>query len=375
MIVDGGDGFLNGTDYALFYASGADQWLKDSVNQSFTHQKNIYSDKVYYFLTVGGNGKRIIRSSNAGSPNIIINSFSGRYFHELDTVNFLASGKEWYGEEFSNLPGRSLTRNFSVNIPNVVNGAALTVRTQCIARSVGAGSSFDVKVNNSSIQQINIPPVGTGQYDLFAQQATAYCRNTCHSKRSYYQLIRILPGSFNAQGWLNWFEVFSRCQLSMNGINQLLFRDWASVGNNTGEFVVSNATTATQVWDITDPLTPVQMQHSFSNNELHFVNSCSRLREYVAFNTDNALVPLAEGRIANQDLHNVSPADHIIVVHTPFLSQAQRLAQFHRQRNGLRTLVVTTEQVYNEFSSGSPDPTAIRDFVKMYYDKFKNTSG
>ena len=82
--------------------------------------------------------------------------------------------------------------------------------------------------------------------------------------------------------------------------------------------------------------------------------------------------PSAEGQIANQDLHNASPADHIIVVHPPFLSQAQRLAQFHQQQNGLRTLVVTTEQVYNEFSSGSPDPTAIRDFVKMYYDKFRN---
>ena len=84
------------------------------------------------------------------------------------------------------------------------------------------------------------------------------------------------------------------------------------------------------------------------------------------------MIPTAEGKIANQDLHNASPVDHIIVVHPPFLAQAQRLAQFHQQQNGLRTLVVTTEQVYNEFSSGSPDPTAIRDLVKMYYDKFNN---
>ncbi|HZI52892.1 MAG TPA: hypothetical protein VFD56_04295, partial [Chitinophagaceae bacterium] len=170
MMVDGGDGFLNGNDYALFYASGPDQWLKDSVNQSFIHQKNIYHDKAYYFLTVGGTGKRILSSPNASSPNVVINSFSGRYFHELDTVNFLASGKEWYGEELSNLPGRSLTRNFSVNIPNIVNAAVLSLRTNCIARSVGAGSSFDVKINSNSVQQISIPPVGTGQYDLFAQQ-------------------------------------------------------------------------------------------------------------------------------------------------------------------------------------------------------------
>ncbi len=32
-------------------------------------------------------------------------------------------------------------------------------------------------------------------------------------------------------------------------------------------------------------------------------------------------------------------------------------------------MVVSTDQVFNEFASGSPDPTALRDFVKMYYDK------
>ena len=69
-------------------------------------------------------------------------------------------------------------------------------------------------------------------------------------------------------------------------------------------------------------------------------------------------------------MHNTSPADYLIVTYPAFLPQAQRLAQFHQQQNGLRVKVVTTEQVFNEFSSGSPDPTAIRDFVKMYYDKY-----
>ena len=83
--------------------------------------------KSYYFLTIGGNGKRIAILPTVTSPNITINSFSERYFHELDTVNFLASGKEWYGEEFSNLPGRTLTRNFTVNIPNILNSSALII--------------------------------------------------------------------------------------------------------------------------------------------------------------------------------------------------------------------------------------------------------
>lgn len=371
MVVDGGDNIVNGTDYILFYANGPDQWIKDSSNQRFSHQKNIYTDKAFYFLSVGGTGKRIPTATNTFSPNITINSFSGRYFHELDTVNFLNSGKEWYGEEFSNMPGRVLTRNFPVSLPGIINGSALTVSTQCIARSVGGGSSFDLKVNNNSAVQINIAPTGTGQYDLFAQQVTNIVTTTATQSELVIGYTYI-PGSFNAQGWLNWFEIFSRQQLSLNGVSQLLFRDWLSVGNNDAEFIINNATAATQVWDITDPLSPIRMEHNFSGSTLRFINNCLSLREYIAFNDNNFLIPTAEGKINNQDLHNTSPADHIIVVHPPFLSQAQRLAQFHQQKNGLRVLVVTTDQLYNEFAGGNPDPTTIRDFVKMYYDKYTN---
>ena len=371
MVADGGDGIINGTDYILFYATGPDQWIKDSLNQRFTHQKNLYSDKSYFFLSIGGTGKRIINSPIISSPTITVNSFSERYFHELDTVNFLSSGRYWYGEELSDLPGRSLSRSFAVSIPDIVNLSSLSVQSSCVARSVGAGSSFDVKINNNLIGQVAVLPIGTGQFDLFAQQATAIAATTAPSN-NFTISYTYNPGSFNAQGWLNWFELFARRNLSLNGSNQLLFRDWTSVGNNTAEFVVSNATATTQVWDVTDPLNPVRMPGNLNGNQFHFVNSCNRLREYAAFNPDNLLVPAAAGTVVNQNLHNTSPADYIIVVYPPFLSQAQRLAQFHQQQNGYRSLVITTQQIFNEFGSGSPDPVAIRDFIKMYHDKYKN---
>ena len=53
LVVDGGDGIINGSDYILFYASGPDEWVKDSANLRFSHRKNVFSDKSYYFLSVG----------------------------------------------------------------------------------------------------------------------------------------------------------------------------------------------------------------------------------------------------------------------------------------------------------------------------------
>ncbi|TMI65873.1 MAG: type IX secretion system sortase PorU [Bacteroidetes bacterium] len=372
MLVDGGDGVLNGSDYFLFYASGPHSWLKDSTNKLFKHQQNIYSDKSFYFFTIGGNGKRIQNVNNSQATNISINSFNDRYYHELDTVNFLASGKEWYGEEFSNMPGRSLSRNFDFNIPNILNNSAATLVTNCIARSVGASSRFDVKLNNQLLQQINVLPVGSSQYNLFAQQATASA-STVVSQNNIFVGYSFVPNSFNAQGWLNSFEFFSRRNLSMNGINQLLFRDWLSVANgNIGEFSISNTNTSLQVWDITNPLNPANMQGNFSNGTFRFVNNCNRLREYICFTGTEFLRPGSIGKISNQDLHNSSPADYLIVTYSSLLTQANRLAQFHQQKNNYRVKVVTAEQVFNEFGSGSPDPTSVRDFIKMYFDKYQN---
>lgn len=372
QVVDGGDGIINGNDYILFYANGPDEWIKDSANLRFSHRKNVFSDKAYFFLSVGGAGKRISNSPLVNSPVVTINNFSERYFHELDTVNFLGGSKEWYGEELSALPGRTLNKKFTVSFPNIISNAPVTLNTSCVARSVGISSRFDIKINNQTATQLVINSVGGGTYDLFGQPGNGLAQATV-TQNNIDVDITYYPGSFNAQGWLNWFEVFTRRTISLQNIEQLLFRDWLSVGNSTGEFVVQNATANTQVWDITNPLNPSRMQGVFSGSEFRFNNNCSGLREYITFNANGFLIPQVVGKIVNQDLHNISPTEFLIIAHPPFLSQALRLAQLHQQQNNLKTVVVTTEQVYNEFGSGSPDPTAIRDFVKMYYDKFAST--
>lgn len=369
-VEDGGDGVLNGSDYILFYAPGPNRWLKDSANKRFIHQKNIYSDKAFYYLTVGGNGLRIPTQIGSLPAATTVTSFDERYFHETDTVNFLSSGKEWFGEEFSNFPGRSLARSFQLPLADLLSQQAIIV-TNVAARSVNTLSRFTVAVNNQQVQQISVTPIGTGLYDLFAQQVQQ-AGNFVLSGNSASVSITYAQGSFNSQGWLNWFEFFARRNLSMTAGKQLSFRDWSTVGSGNVSFIISNADASAQVWDVTDELHPVKMNASFASNQLRFTNDAQRLREYICF-SNNFLTPKAEGKISNQNLHSTTEKDFLIVTAPEFLQEAQRLAQFHQQKNNLRTLVVTTDQVFNEFSCGAPDPTAIRDFAKMYYDRYKST--
>jgi hypothetical protein len=368
QVFDGGDGVFNGQDYFLFYAPGAHQWQKDSINQTFKHRQNIYSNQSFYFITIGGTGRRIISSASNLTPNVVVNSYDEHIFYELDTINFLKSGKEWYGEEFSNTPGNSVNRSFTYNVSNLQTSATVIVKSNVAARSVGAASRFDVRLNGQVFPALAIPAVSGNFLDAFAVQVEQQSQLTI-SQNALTLNYSFSPGTFNAQGWLNWFEIFYRANLSMNN-PFISFRDWPSVkAGNIAEFVLQGANANTQVWDVTNIYNVTKMVGALSGTNFQFVNDASRLHEYIAFNEGAYITPTAIGLIQNQNLHSAPLADYIIVTHSSLLPQANRLAKFHVQHDNLKTFVATTDQVYNEFSSGSPDATAIRDFVKMFYDR------
>jgi hypothetical protein len=372
QIIDGGDGVFDGNDYFIFYSGGPDLWIKDSINQRFSHQKNLYSKEAFYYLTIGGSGKRIISPNTTPPSNTIVTSFNERYFYELDSVNFLSSGKNWYGEELSNLPGRLAAQNFSLALPGVVSTVPATVVSNCIGRTIGAASRLTLSINNNAVLQHDIAATGNTNLDVFAR--TSLLNASFAPAPNLSITYNFSGGGINAQSWIDWFEVFCRRNLAITNTNQLLFRDWASVGaGNVAIFRIQNAANA-QVWDVTNPLVPVKMNATFSGAQLEFANDAAELHEYVAFSS-SFLSPVPVGRIANQSLHNTSPVQLIVVTHAPLLPQAQQLAIYHQQKTNLATVVATTEQVFNEFSGGISDPTAIRDYVKMYYDKAGADSG
>ncbi|MBO9634722.1 MAG: type IX secretion system sortase PorU [Chitinophagaceae bacterium] len=367
-VEDGGDGVLNNNDYLLFYAPGPHHWVPDANSRSFRHVKNLYSEQSFYFLTVGGTSLSIPGQPAAGAANTTIRTYSERYFYELDSMNLLSSGKDWYGYDFADVPGKSLRHNFNADLPDLLATSAI-FRAKCISRSFGNGSNFNFTLNGNSILNMNMPAVPTGPYDLFAQTVEA-TGNFFPSGPSLAISAGYTPGSANAQGWLDWFEIHGTASLSLQGKGQLLFRDWASVSpGNTGEFFIGQADASCQVWDVTDPRQPVRMNSTVSGSDIRFINSCHQLREYAVFRPNGALTPIAAGRVPNQDLHGAAPVNMIIITDPSLMTQAQRIADLHQQRDGISSRIITTPQVFAEFSSGIPDPVAIRDLLKMYYDR------
>ncbi|MCR4919007.1 MAG: type IX secretion system sortase PorU [Prevotella sp.] len=75
--------------------------------------------------------------------------------------------------------------------------------------------------------------------------------------------------------------------------------------------------------------------------------------------------------ITNQDHHADPQADMVIIIPTTqkLLAQAQRLKAWHEQHDSLRVNIVPADELYNEFSSGTPDANAYRRYLKMLYER------
>ncbi len=366
---DGGDGLFNNADYFSFYAPGPDRWVKDSINGRFMHIKNLYTDTAWYYLTIGGTGKRISTNSTPLSPTITVSGFNERYFYENNLVNLLNSGKEWYGDEFDNNLGGNTSRSFTVSWPGLIVTQPLTLVSDIAARSVGATAAFAVKINGQQVQSMTLPGVSGNFLDPFGSslmQQNSFLVTQPDLSVNY----QFNPSVQGAQAWLNSFELHGRRSLTINSNGPLFFRDWQTVGTgNIAGFTISGATAGSEIWEITDPLQPVKMNTTIAGSQLSFANDASKLREYAAFTNAQLLTPIASVKIANQNLHNSNAATLLIITANSLFSEAQRLAAYHLQHDNYRSVVVTTDQVFQEFSGGVPDPTAIRDFVKMYYDK------
>jgi len=370
-VADGNDGLLNGNDFLIFYAPGPHQWFSDSIHQSFFFQKNLYSDTAYYYINLEGktNGKRLQTSSNIATPRVQIDSYTDHYAHEQDLYNILHSGKEWLGEYFSTGFGGTTKRSFSLNWPGLLMHEPVRIVAACGARSLGNDATFSISLNEEVVDTISIKGVNGNFLSAYINTAAI---NQLHIAKQNSLTISFdfKSNAPTAEGWLNRFIITGKRRLACTDNQILRFRDWSSITPNTsGQFNINNCTDLTSVWEVTDILTPIKMNTSFAGSNTKFINDVSVLREYIAFNPAHYSTPLALGKITPQNIHQIKAVHGIIVTHPSLLQEAERLAAFHLKQYGFKDVVLTTQQIYQEFSSGSPDPTAIRDCIKMIVDK------
>lgn len=373
IIVTGeNDGQFNPGDWVVFYARGPINWTANFNDSIFFHEQHPYTTETNYFITTDlGLGKRVSEISGSSlTPNKFISDYNVYYLHELNKStgvnNTIKSGRERFGEEF----GTQSEYEFNFSVPDVSTNKSMKIRMDAIGRAEFPSSSeFIIKYNNNIIRQLFCPGVSYS-YDASygSLVSTGYTRVSASATPSIK--IEYRRPNFSSLGYLNFITINGSRKLKLLG-NEISFRSIESVGlNSISQFTIeTDDVNNTIIWDVTDKINPVRILTNSSGNNLTFNIETSTLKEFCAFKINEIKSPRLVGKIENQNLHALGFYDFIIVTHPDFYSQAERLAEYRRTNNNLRTLVITADKIYNEFSSGAADASAIRDFVKMFYDR------
>lgn len=376
-VVGGEDGSFDSGDYILFYAKGPHRWNYSEPLEEFRHVKHLYTDTSFYFIGIDvGAPKRMNTVSSSTAPATHnVTSFDDYSFYEIDQVNLIKSGRTWYGETFD-IQNSYTFSGSKFSFPNIRTDELAKVRFDFIARTVGlnVSSTFNVNVNNGeATEAVSVESV-SGNY-IYAYAEPESARLDFNPGTSDFNIqIDFVPYNSSSKGWLNYISMNVRRGLTMTG-NQMQFRDVNSVGpGNVADFVISGASAVRHLWDVTDPTNVAAVDYGPNTSTISFRRAADELRNYIAFSEFSFPEPTFFGPISNQNLHALGvqqPIDMVIVTHPRFYAEAMDLADFHTNHpvDPVYCEVVTNQQVYNEFSSGMPDITAIKDLMRMLYDR------
>ena len=369
-VVGENDGVFDAGDYILFYGQSTDTWKRVAGSKMpFDHQIHYFSDTSFYFITADlGTGKRITsQSSLSNSPNTTTSKQDYYGFHEQNTTNLVKSGREFYGEKFD----LTTTYSFSFLIPDAAIGDSVYVNASVLGRSDAATvgpSSFGVNFNSNSFN-FTCPATNVNSYLADVGYPGEDSKGAILN--STFLSVSVSKLTANATGWLDNIVYNARRNLIFNQ-TQFNFRDRKTVvGPNTfAKYILTNNNAISPtIWDVTNPFDIKEQQYNVSANILDFTATSDSLKQFTIFTPTQAFTPKGYGSIPNQNLHGIQQADFVIVTHPSFLAEAQRIANIHQLYDTLTYAIATTQEVYNEFSSGTPDIGGIRDFVKMLYKR------
>ncbi len=361
MVSGEDDGVFNNDDYILFYAQGPDYWDR-SNSPNVTHKKNIYEDYAYYFINVNqAQGKRISSVSYQTPNSTIYTEYNDYQFFEEDVLNLYQVGKIWLGENLGTKNNREI--NFPVH--DLVNTSDITWRYYWVSRN-GTNGKVNVLYNGNSIYTNTLTPSGS-EMDYSMRNIT----QTIPAQNNQLKFTLNFDNSANpsAELYPDYFEAIYKQKLTFNG-SQMNFRTLDNIENGNIYGFNFNSTEDFEVWDVSDIVNARKLEKAANAYNFSYQFSSGTFKnEMVAFKRSAAYIPETVGRISNQALHSITNADYIIVTVPEFVSQANRIKSFYQTKNNLDVEVVTTGQVYNEFSSGGQDLTGIRDFLRYLYKK------
>jgi hypothetical protein len=370
------DGVFNDNDYILLYAEGVDNW-----NQESQTNNNLFANKSYYYVTVAGDLGKRIQNFNQPTQTATLNitTFDDYQFHEVDLINVVRAGRQWFGEAF-NIDDE---QEFAFDIPNAVTSTPANLSVTVGSNAYNA-TSFKVESNGQLVGNINLQAITAGSgtelnIGSLPVNTTISASNTIKIKLSYNN-----NGVPSSKAYLD--NIILKSKRNLTGYGKQFRFQYNSANSLTGiaSYEFNSASGISQVWDITDIYNVTNINNTNQSN-FAFKAPLGDTRNYIAIDYADLYSPLKENstRVANQNLKGTifknnqgvfQDLDYLIITPAFLKTQADKLAAFHTNYSNLNVKTVTLESIYEEFSSGKQDVAAIRNFIKYVYFNASNPS-
>lgn len=351
----------------VFYAVGPDLWELSTGNY-YHRESSIYTLYGYYFIGESDEPARQFESTGRPEAETPASTFIDRLHHELEQVSPGESGALLVGEDFKYTP----TRSFDFTLSDRVSDGKVWLECSFVAKTYNSSSSVSFTANGKQQETTTadrISPTNSSSYyhgveSLSRRELTGVTGDRL-TVGITYAASSVVYGA-----WLNYLSVNYDRVLRLPSTGALTFSSASSqlkLSGITGQGL--------RVWDVTRPLAIENVTVSApSDGAVVWTSAYGGTRDYAAWD-DSSVLPAPElvKTVGNQNLHALQTADMVIFTYPEWATQAERIADMHRSNEGMEVSVVDIEQVYNEFSSGCADVSGLRKFLKMLYDRSRDS--
>jgi len=374
IVVGEEDGSFDDSDYILFYGRGNSFWDFDESSGTVKRFFHPYSNENYYWITSGGiNGKRIeSKSSLNTNPDFVQTSTIAFADFEEDKINIAKSGREHYGDDFSDAVS-------SRTYLNKLDGRISSVPIDYSFRFVNASEdpfTLNITENSNPVYNQILLGFGNAKYTLGkAHSFTAQYSGSLIDNRSVLQ-FNFIPSSVSSVGYLDYFEIKYAKELKAFD-NRLHF--FSEDTTAIVEYYLNGfSSTNIEVFDVSDysnvKLITDHVLLSGGDVRFQVSETFSQTSKYISVGSGQYLIPINPETVENSNLRGIQEgAKFIIIAPKDFMDAAENLKSY-RENNArlpISTIIVDVEDIHNEFGGGLLDVSAMRDFIKHAYDNWQ----
>ena len=340
--------------------------------------RNHYADYGAYFLTDSALPVAPVEidAPSADEAEAAVGRAYGIVHIEEESANTINLGPFFFGESFLTTP----IQTYHFRMPGMISQEPVGLLMES-GFQIPSGNKLKIESPSGAIRSMNIYGSDIAAYKYVGHSTVWTDMPAATASGDYtvtFDASEIQDMTFGAIDFITAAYIRSTDYDATEGGGQLYFFDRLVRGDNVA---FRTQTEGLRIWDVSSPdriraLAAEQILNTDGTLSMLVTTSADYSLElgkgacFVAFDPAEELLPVeVAGEVANSNLHSLASPAMVIISARSFMSEAERLAEAHRRIDGLDVAVVCQDDVYNEFSSGTPHISGLRRFVKMFYDR------